>query len=261
MYDFHMHSRISFDCEAEPEDMLRAAVKAGLKEICFTDHVDYDPQDWNRPLRFEMQDYSDAYDHLQAEGLKIRRGFEFGMLANNVEEFHRDVKRREFDFVIGSMHFADGCDPYFDAYWEGKTMDQAEITYFNELLECVRVHDDFDVLGHLTFVSKAWANPTKRPILYDTYRDVADEIMKLLVAKGKGMEINTSGMDSVGDFLPSAAYFKRFKELGGEIITVGADAHTPDRVGQYCKEACQLAADIFGYVCTFERRVPIFHKL
>ena len=75
------------------------------------------------------------------------------------------------------------------------------------------------------------------------------------------MEINTSGVDRVGDFLPSKAFLKRFKELGGEIVTVGSDAHDPSRVGQYTAEALEILKEIFGYVCTFERRKPIYHKL
>ena len=74
------------------------------------------------------------------------------------------------------------------------------------------------------------------------------------------MEVNTSGMDRVGEFLPSKAFLKRFRELGGEIVTVGSDAHNADRVGQYTKEAIEMVKDIFGYVCTFENRKPIFHK-
>jgi histidinol-phosphatase (PHP family) len=85
--------------------------------------------------------------------------------------------------------------------------------------------------------------------------------MRELIKRGKGMEINTSGLDRVGDFLPSRAHIKRFRELGGEIITVGSDAHDPSRVGQYTSEACEIAKDIFGYVCTFEGRKVKFNKI
>ena len=91
--------------------------------------------------------------------------------------------------------------------------------------------------------------------------ELIDEILKVLAAKGKGMELNTSGMDRCGGFLPTADIFHRFKELGGEIVTVGSDAHTTDRVGQYSFDACRILQDIFGHVCTFEDRNPIFHKL
>ena len=261
MFDYHMHTAVSYDSKETPEAMLQAAANAGLKEICFTDHIDYDPLEPDHKIRFETEDYNRAYNHLQAEGIKIRRGFEFGMLPDNKAVFEQDVKRRHFDFVIGSTHFIDGLDPYFDPFWQCKTMDEAELRYFENVLACVQVHDDFDVLGHLTYISKAWANPTNRAIRFDAYREITDEIMRILVSKGKGMEINTSGKDPVGVFLPSVEYLRRFKELGGQIVTVGSDSHNAERVGQYCMDACKLACEIFGYVCTFEDRKPIFHKL
>lgn len=261
MFDFHMHTMVSYDSHEKPEAMLAAAEQAGLQEICFTDHIDYDPLDPDRYLRFETEEYNKAYDHLQSDTVKIRRGFEFGMLADNADILKQDIRRRPFDFVIGSAHFADDLDPYFDPFWEGKTMDQAELCYLEQVLSCVQTHDDFDVLGHLTFISKAWANPTKRPVLYDTYRQIVDEILKTLVRKDKGLEFNTSGKDPCGVFLPSVDYLHRFKELGGRIVTVGSDAHNAQRVGQYCREACEIVTEIFGYVCTFEERRPIFHKV
>ena len=91
-------------------------------------------------------------------------------------------------------------------------------------------------------------------------REIIDEILRILAAKGKGLEMNTSGVDRCGGFLPTADYFRRFRELGGEIVTIGSDAHRCDRVGQYSREAAQILKDIFGYVCTFENRQPIFHK-
>jgi histidinol-phosphatase (PHP family) len=96
---------------------------------------------------------------------------------------------------------------------------------------------------------------------YEEHREIIDEILRLLARKGKGMEINTSGVDRCGDFLPYDVYFRRFKELGGQIVTVGSDAHNWQRVGQYSNRACAILKDIFGYVCTFEGRKPIFHKL
>ena len=95
----------------------------------------------------------------------------------------------------------------------------------------------------------------------DTYQEMTDEIMKILVAKGKGMEVNTSGLDKNVGFLPSAEYLRRFKELGGEIVTIGSDAHDQSRVGQHVNLGCEMLKDIFGYVCTFADRKPIFHKL
>jgi histidinol-phosphatase (PHP family) len=261
MFDYHMHSRVSFDGHDTGEALVLAARAAGLKEICFTDHLDYDPLGKMGVLTFDDQDYAREYDALEVPGLAIRRGMEFGMTPENREQLHRDLQRRNFDFVLGSVHFVDDLDVYFEEYWADKTIFQAERRYLEATLECVRVHDDFDVLAHLTYIAKTHCHPAPRPVVYGEHRELIDEILRTLAAKGRGLEMNTSGVDRCGEFLPSADMFRRFKELGGEIVTVGSDAHRCNRVGQYCDTACGILEEIFGYVCTFEKRVPIFHKL
>lgn len=261
MFDFHMHSTVSFDGHDSAEAMVQAAMDAGLKEICFTDHIDYFANVDNQEWVFDTEVYNDTYDRLSHPTLKIRRGMEFGIKPYNAPQLRQDLKRRSFDFVLGSVHFVDELDVYYPEYWDGKTLIQGERRYLEETLACVEAHEDFDVLGHLTYISKARANPAPRPVPYEDYRELVDEILRILAKKGKGMEINTSGVDRCGDFLPYEVYFRRFKELGGEIVTVGSDAHTASRVGQYSHRACELLKDIFGYVCTFENRNPIFHKL
>ena len=174
---------------------------------------------------------------------------------------HQELQQRNYDFVLGSIHFVDDIDVYFAEYWQGKTVFEAQRRYFETMLECVQVHEDFDVLSHMTYLHKGAGSPVKTPLPLDDHREIIDEILRILAAKGKGLELNTSGMDRCGGFLPTPDYFRRFKELGGEIVTVGSDAHRADRVGQYTFGACQVLKDIFGYVCTFEGRKPVFHKL
>ena len=252
MFDFHMHSHVSFDGHDTGEAMAKAALAAGLKEICFTDHLDYDPLEKMGVLAFDTAVYNAEYDNLEVPGLTIRRGMEFGMTADNTVQFQKDLQRRPFDFDL---------DVYFPEYWAGKSVFQAERRYLEATLECVQLHDKFDVLAHLTYIAKTHSHPAPRPVPFEAHREIIDEILKTVAAKGKGLELNTSGMDRCGGFLPTADYFRRFKELGGEIITVGSDAHTTDRVGQYAFEVCDIFRDIFGYICTFENRKPVFHKL
>ena len=261
MFDFHMHSTVSFDGNDSAAEMIKAAQAMGLREICFTDHIDYvkDPDDLS--MVFDTDVYNTAYDDLEAYGVKIRRGMEFGMYPDNAEMLKKDLRRRKFDFVLGSVHFVGDEDVYFSPYWDGKTVFEAERRYLEETLACVQAHDDFDVLAHLTYISKARAHHAPRPVPLEDHREIVDEILRVLARKGKGLEMNTSGVDRCGDFLPYDAYFRRFKELGGQIVTVGSDAHTASRVGQYAARACEILREIFGYVCTFEDRRVICHKL
>ena len=261
MFDYHLHSRISFDSQCPPQDIVCAAERQGLKEICFTDHYDFNDIPEKQHDLFEINEYRAEYDNLHSDITKIRRGVEFGLTHWNKEELRALLNSYNFDFVIGSVHYTGGYDPYFKDFWVHNGEKKSFEKYLLQTLRCVKVHDDFDVLGHINYICKSEHNPTKKPLYYREYSDICDEIMKELISKGKGMEINTSGKDRIGEFLPSYDYVKRFHELGGEIITVGSDSHDATRVGQHIDEALNIAKDIFGYVCTFENRKVIFHKL
>lgn len=261
MFDYHMHSWVSFDSQEDPANIILAAERMGLKEICFTDHIDYfvnvDEQKWV----FDQQVYSENYDHLTHPTIKIRRGMEFGIKPDNAHQLAIDAKKREYDFILGSVHFVKEIDVYETRYWADRTVEFAEQEYLQETLKCVQHHSEYDVLGHLTYLSKSKAHPTNQLIKLAEHRDIVEEIFKVIISKGKGIEVNTSGWDRCGDYLPGMDYVRLYKELGGEIITIGSDAHTADRVGQYSHEVAAQLKDIFGYVCTFEQRKPIFHKL
>lgn len=262
MYDYHTHSSVSFDSNASALKMAQKAKEIGLKEICFTDHYDYlfNPND-NHYL-FTKEEYSSAYDNLFVDGIKIKKGVEFGLTpwdAPNLEEL---INNFDFDFIIGSVHYLESGDPYTEEkFWNARSTKESFRDYLEGVYNCVKVHNNFSVLGHLTYVSKCKLNPTKEPVLYKDFTDISDEIMKELAFKGIGLEVNTSGVDAVGKFLPDRDFLIRFKELGGEIITVGTDSHDENRIGQYVPQALEMIKDVFGYVCTFEKRKPIFNKL
>ena len=185
---------------------------------------------------------------------------EFGLTPDNAAQLKKDLNRRPFDFVLGSVHLVDGVDIYMAPYWQGKTYDEAVRLHLETTLECVRAHEDYDVLGHLTYIAKCGANPRHELLRYADHKPIMDEILTELVKRGKGMELNTSGIDRCGGSLPTLDYFQRFYELGGRIVTVGSDAHDTARAGQYTHEMVAELKKIFGYVCTFEDRRPIFHK-
>ncbi|MBR7178925.1 MAG: histidinol-phosphatase HisJ family protein [Oscillospiraceae bacterium] len=257
MYDYHMHSRVSFDAKDSGLAMALAAKERGLREICFTDHIDYTPE---MDMVFDTAVYNGEYDCLDVPGLLIRRGMEFGLTPDNADQLKIDLNRRHFDFVLGSVHLVDGVDVYLEPYWADKSYDEAIRRYLETTLEAVRAHEGYDVLGHLTFISKCSGNPRKELLRYADHKSIMDEILRQLVKGEKGMELNTSGIDRCGGPLPTLDIFRRFHELGGRIVTVGSDAHDTSRVGQYTHEMTAELKKIFGYVCTFEDRKPLFHR-
>lgn len=262
MFDFHMHSSVSFDSTEKAINMVKAAENLGLKEICFTDHYDFNSDKNGHHDLYTKEQYLAAYNDLTSASVKIRRGVEFGLTYWNKNELDAYLKMLpQTDFVLGSVHYVGGTDPYFKEFWQGRDFRNAIDSYLQEVLTCVQVHDNFDALGHLTYVCKSSYNPLKKGIAYSEVCDVVDQIFNTVIQKGKGIEVNTSGMDRIGEFLPTAEYLKRFKELGGEIVTVGSDAHDASRVGQYSKEAIALIGKYFPYVCTFKNRKPVFNKI
>ncbi len=261
MFDYHLHSSVSFDSKCDAEEMVKAAESIGLKEICFTDHYDFNDDIEKQHDIFDIDKYRSVYDDLRSDSVIIRRGVEFGLTPWNMGELRELLSKFDFDFVIGSVHYAGGYDPYCEEYWTHNGAWQGFEKYLLQTLECVKKHRNFDVLGHINYACKSVYNPTKKPLKYGDYSDICDEIMKTLAENGIGMEINTSGVDRVGEMLPNCDYIKRFRELGGEIITVGSDSHDGKRMGQYISEALEVAKDVFGYVNTFENRRIKYNKL
>lgn len=257
MYDFHLHSRVSFDGHDTGLAMALAAKEHGMEEICFTDHRDYGPL---LNMVFDPKKYHAEYDHLEVPGLTIRKGMEFGLTPDNMDKLHRDLQGEHYDFVLGSVHFVDGQDVYLKPYFLGKTVFEATRRHLEETLRCVQAHQEYDVLAHLTYIGKSRGNPTHEPVRYEDHRELIDAILAEVARHDKGLEVNTSGIDRCGGSLPTMDMVRRFRELGGKIVTIGSDAHDTDRAGQYCWEMAEQVKKVFGYVCTFENRQPVFHK-
>ena len=173
MYDYHMHSRVSFDARDTGLAMALAAKARGLKEICFTDHIDYTPE---MNMVFDTAVYNAEYDDLQVPGLLNRKGLEFGLTPDNAEQLKIDLLRRHFDFVLGSVHVVDGVDIYMEPYWADKDYDTAIRLHLQTTLEAVRAHEDYDVLGHQTYSSNCGPNPRKELLRYEDHKGLVDEI-------------------------------------------------------------------------------------
>ncbi len=156
LYDMHMHTRFSGDSEANPYDMIAQAKTLGLAGIIFTDHEDIDY--WAEPHRFDLNidEYMPAMRHIAEEesnkDFSIGVGIELGLQEHLAKEHTAILSSNDFDFVIGSIHQVNKMDPYYDSFYEGRTMDEA----LNEYLECtlrnLEAFHDIDTLGHLDYI-------------------------------------------------------------------------------------------------------------
>lgn len=263
--DVHMHSNFSHDSEHTPEEMILGAIQKGLKVICFTDHFDKDNFAWGPEDVFEPDEYFKVMKPLQEkykDKIDMRIGVEIGMQPY-LEPFYREfVNKYPFDFVIGSTHSVCKTDIAYGELFKSYTDDEVYRMTLEETLEDVKLYDDFDTLGHLDYMTR-YGKEREKHYSYIKYSDIIDEILKVVIYKGKGLELNTAGLKYGLPYAhPHMDVLKRYKELGGEIITIGADGHKPEHIAyDFHKVPEILKACGFTYYTEFSERKPIFCEL
>ena len=264
-YDFHMHTNFSSDSNATMESMVRAGIQKGVTEVCFTDHVEFDPAPPYDEEVFDPFIYQAEIERLRkiyGDQIEIRMGVEMGYQPHIVHRMNQFVSRVDFDFILCSLHSIDKLDFHTKAFFEGKTSEAAFENYFEVYYECAKSDITFSVLSHFDFL-KRYAPYNGDQLFKDNF-DLIEGTFKQLIEKGKGIEVNTSGFTryKLGHSLPSADFLRRYKELGGEIITTGSDAHSPRHVAEHFDVTCELLKSVgFRYITRFEKMKPAFIKL
>ena len=190
-YDYHMHSSFSNDSKSDMEDMIKKSIELGLKEICFTDHVDYDTDsddDWE----IDYNKYFDKINYLQNKyknNISIKKGIEIGLQKQIINRCNNDINQYPFDFVICSQHAINRSDLYFGNFFLDKTQHEAYEHYYTELYDIINIYKNYSVLGHLDLV-KRYGNYGK--VLDDKlFDDIIEAILKQAIYDGKGIEVNT----------------------------------------------------------------------
>ena len=269
--DYHLHSSFSGDSDTPMEEMILKGIELGLTRMCFTEHhdIDYpvtDPDSTPEGM-FELNPDSYLYDFLKlrekyASQITLCFGVELGMQPHLSRENAAFAKAHDYDFIIASSHICNGKDPYYPSFFEGRTQEEAYTEYFESILANLKSYSNFDVYGHLDYVVR-YGPKKDKGYSYEVYRDVFDCILNRLISMEKGIEINTAGLArGMRDANPCIGVIRRYHELGGEIITVGSDAHEPKQIAYAFDRAADILKDCgFRYYTTFEKRSHSFHKL
>ncbi len=256
MYDYHIHSYLSGDSKDSMEELCEAAIKHGIKEIAFTEHLDINKPTISESI-IKITQLNKQYD----KSLKILSGLEVNSDLNNNNVISKIISNDFIDIVIFGIHDVNGIDLHEGNYFFGKTKFNSYYDYYKEVFKSISCFKNFDILAHFDLIRR-YDKSCYKFKQYIDHKDMIEEILKLLIYMGKGIEINTSGFRyGLNSTLPNIDIIRSYKELGGEIITIGSDAHSSKYVGSNFKEAYEILQRIgVKYIAKFKRRKITFEK-
>lgn len=284
--DFHLHSEFSDDSITPMEKQIERAIALGMQEICFTDHVDYGiKKDWTEDkIEWRGGDGTGTPDsggeplanvnypeyfgkllrmkHLYGDKIRIRNGLELGIQRHTISDYERLLKLygEELDFILLSIHQVEDKEFWTGDFMRGRTQKEYNQKYYEEMLYVIDHFDDYDVLAHVDLFSRY--DPAGLYPFYEI-KEILTEIFTRIIQKGKGIEINTSSWRyKLSDTTPSKDILRLYRSLGGEIITMGSDAHSTDYLGDHMSEAKQILKELgFTEFHTYTKHNPVAHTL
>jgi histidinol-phosphatase (PHP family) len=259
--DYHVHTEFSNDCDIPMQDQCRAAIRAGVSQIAFTEHEENNPKE-DLPFSFDHPAYLRKLARCQEEfgaQLTIRAAIEISEPHRYAEAAERVLGRYAWDFVLGSLHWYDAdtntnAREFFTRFGDWRESFRA---YFREMLHMVQ-RGNFDVLAHIDYPARYMGR-----YLQDTY-DIAlyepeiRPVLRTLIERGKGLEINTSPLRKrMPAANPAQAVVNWYHEMGGQYLTVGSDAHLPRDVGADIDVAlCMAQTAGFTHISVYSQRRP-----
>ena len=278
LIDCHTHTQFSVDSDADIIQMIEKAISLGLSAYAVTDHCEcnrwYSEEYYKGEEGYKFYNFGQDFEKSVSAVTSLKKkypdfnllcGVELGQATQDIEIAEKVVSDNRLDFVIGSVHQLPKTDDF--CFLDYQKYSSAEIKNLLEryFLEINKICNwgKFDVLGHLTYNLRYMHSALGYDPDISPYDDIIADSFKKLIQHGKGIEINTSGLrQSYGQTFPNLKYIKLFRQLGGEIISVGSDSHTVEDLGSGIKEGIKLASDAgFKYICYFKQHSPVFIEI
>ncbi|PTV93273.1 histidinol-phosphatase (PHP family) [Halanaerobium saccharolyticum] len=266
LFDYHLHSHFSADSDMTMDELCQAAVNKGLDEIAITDHHDIDYKDDTIEFLIDKKEYLAEIEKMQQKyrgQLKIKKGIEMGLQEHIFEECEQYLAD-DFDFVIGSFHTAEKADLYNGDFFENYGQWEAYLQYLKAVLNVVKDYDHYSVIGHLDIIRR-YGDFEQQPGLMEDEQaaELIREILKTVIAKDKGLEVNTSGYRIDGQNpLPDFEILKLYYQLGGKILTIGSDSHNTETIANKFNYTISKLKEIgFTELTTFSKMKAEFHKI
>jgi histidinol-phosphatase (PHP family) len=256
--DCHLHTA-AFSCDAQAtlDGLIARAGQIGLALLTTTEHVDFVPRDdcyGHYDQARHMAQRAEVRDRSFGE-LEVLIGVEVDYQARYEDAARAFLDGGAYDLVIGSVHYVGDAFIFGDVFLSGPERERYE-AYFKQA-RCAVHSGLFDVLGHLDIV-KRYGVEHYGPFQPVRYAEPIDALLRACVETGTGLEINTSGYRGPpGEAFPTLPVLKRYCELGGELLTVGSDAHTVQDLGRDIPRAIELAREAgFRWLAAFVDRQP-----
>lgn len=249
IFDSHMHTKFSADSEMLASEAIDRARSLNLG-VVFTEHFDYGLELNGKSFTFNPAAYMSEYQDLR--GKNIRLGVEVGLRKSARKANENFIAAENFDLVIGSIHLVDDIDIYYPEFYVGKDKATAYRKYFNQMAEEAAVAD-YDVLGHIDYICRTapYDNPE---IDYATFAAEIDAVLKIVVERGKVLELNTRRFDSDRAIRELVPVYKKYRALGGRFVTIGSDAHKVGAIGNYFARALEFTRELELKPVTFCER-------
>lgn len=249
IFDSHLHTKFSADSKMLAADAIAKAQNLNLG-VVFTEHFDYGLELNGREFAFDPAAYMEEYKNLRGEN--VRLGVEVGLRKFARAANENFLARADFDFVIGSIHLVDDLDIYYPEFYADKDKATAYRKYFEQMAEEISVAD-FDALGHIDYICRAapYDNPE---IDYATFAPEIDAVLKIVVERGKVLELNTRRFDKSRAVEELVPVYKKYRELGGRFVTLGSDAHRVAAVGNHFGRALNFVRELNLTPVTFRAR-------
>lgn len=257
--DFHTHTRFSPDSEALAQDMALAAKGAGMDALCLTDHLDFLDFQGNfaglggHTLPFYSPQELPA---LAPPGLKLYSGVELGEPWADPALADRVAACPGLDFILGSAHNLDsdhgGQDFYFFHYDSEETCHEILDAYVGRL-EVLSAMPCFDSLAHVIYPLRYMNGRDGNHVSLKPYYPRLEKVFRTLAKQGRSLEFNTTRGGQVEPWRPILALYK---DCGGELVTLGSDAHTPQDVGKGIEGGAALIREYGLRLAVYEKRQP-----
>ena len=260
--DTHTHTTFSTDSVMKIHEAVESAIQKNLSGIAFTDHYDYAYTASADEFHYDIDEYFNVVNSAKEKyngKLSVYTAIEVGFQPHIVSEVNQIINKYDFDFIIGSTHLIHGIDPYDGKYFQGREKKECYLEYIQEVYKNLILYDNFDAIGHFDYHVR-YVNMFKdRTFCYNDFSDIMDMIFMNLIERGKALEINTSTYQKVP---LDTAHLKRYKELGGELVTIGSDAHKKEDIARIFDEYIPIIKECgFDYLVHYKERKPVFTKI